>query len=111
MVSEPVSDPGFIDIVSGDGQHGRFGVVDIKGIGFPSHVIEIEEHDKRRPRGSLVAVWQGVVPGQPAHQHGGFVSQVGIELLVGEAGPWRVEGRISQVSTTRFGHHVGFYPG
>ena len=74
--SEPVSEPGFVDIPGGDGQHGLLGVIDIGKIGFPPDVIEIEEQNQRSPCRSLVAVWQGVVPGQAARQHGGFVGQV-----------------------------------
>ena len=80
--AEPVGEPAFVDFVSGDREHRRFGLVDIGRVRFPCHAVEVEEQDQRGPRGPFVAVGQRMVPREATGQDRSLVEQVGIELLV-----------------------------
>src|ERR1035438_4694784 len=52
---------------------------------------------RRTKNGSLVPVGQGVIPLQMTGEHGGLVDQVGVEVLIAEAGLGRVQRRIGEV--------------
>jgi len=56
------------------------------GIGFPESGTETDEEPQRHPGRPFAPVDQWVVPGGAAHQHGGLVVEVGLELVVSEGG-------------------------
>src|ERR1700730_4262973 len=98
-LSEPGSEPGFVDLVSGNSEHGLLSLIDGGWVGRPGDSVEIEEHHQGRPGRTLVAIEERVVPPQPAGEDGGLAEQVGVELLATEAGARGVQGRVSQVDT------------
>jgi hypothetical protein len=67
-----------------DGQHRRFGLVNVRRVRLPLHPVEIEEHHERSPRRALVAISERMVSRQPTHQHRGFLEGVDVELVTAE---------------------------
>lgn len=100
-LSEPLGEPGLVHLPSRDGQHRLFGLVDVGRVGVPHAVVEVDEQHERRPRRALVAVGQRVVPREMAAENSGLVVEVRVEVLVAEAGSWRVQRAVGEVDPTR----------
>jgi len=95
-LSEPVGKPVFVNIMGCHCKHGLFSLVDIGRVRISSTPVQVDKHDKGRPRGSLVAIGQGMVPCQPACENRRLVDEVGVEVLIAEPCLRGVESRIGQ---------------
>ena len=58
-LAKPACKPCFVDPVSGHREDGFLCLVDVRWIGIPNHIVEIEEHHETCPTGSLVPIRQG----------------------------------------------------
>jgi hypothetical protein len=90
--AEPVGKPCLVDIVRGHSEDGRLSFVDVKGVGIPDDIVEIEEEYEARPARPLVAVGQRVIPRQMTCQHRRLVDEIRVEVLIAEAGLRGVKG-------------------
>jgi hypothetical protein len=81
------------------------GLVDLRRVWRPAHVVEVEEQHQGGPCRSLVAIDEGMVPGQSTRQDRSLVDEIGVELVTLEAGRRRVQGGVGQIQSRAFGEH------
>ena len=86
-------------------------LINVRWIGIPDHIVELEKHHQTCPTGSLISVRQRMIPRQMTGEHGGLVDEVGIEVLISEAGLGSVQCRIGEVNAAGVGQDLGIYPG
>lgn len=75
--AKPGREPCLVDLPRSYGEHRCHGVVGVGMLVVPRSLVEVDEQHEARPRSSLVAVGQRMVPRDPAGEHCSLVVQVG----------------------------------
>ena len=110
-LAKPAGEPCFVNPVRGHREDGFLCLFDVRWIGIPDNIVEIEEHHETCPAGSLVPVGQRMIPCQMTGEDCSLVDQIGVEVLISEAGLGRVQCRIGEVDAARVSQDLGIDPG
>jgi hypothetical protein len=51
-------------------------------------MVQLEEDTERHPGSPLVAIWEWEVAREPLEPDGGLVDELGVELVLADAGEW-----------------------
>jgi hypothetical protein len=88
-LAKPVGEAGFVE----KQRPSSCCPIGVRWLGCPVSAVEVDEHERCGPGGALAAPRERMTPGQPTREHGGVVVEVGVEVVVAEAGPRVYAGR------------------